>query len=201
MAWRWKHLHLVQTLWSFLKSLTAFWICSYMPLGFLSLFWNFIQLLVIKCWYEHVHEILVHTVKPVPNGHFQLDTNWFPSKKGGKDQESKTSKLLIQVKSIAECSKASILQYFQPSLSYHLSLRSLFWLSLSGSSFLWFCFRQLTFLNLHISKTYKGILSECQVVLIQITTDVLLILIRVQKVFKGYQQSIKFARNRQREEN
>ena len=31
---------------------------------------------------------------------------------------------LIQVKSIAECS--SILQYFRPSLSYHLSLRSLF---------------------------------------------------------------------------
>ena len=33
---------------------------------------------------------------------------------------------LMQVKSIAECSKGSILQYFRPSLSYHLSLRSLF---------------------------------------------------------------------------
>ena len=33
---------------------------------------------------------------------------------------------LMQVKSIAECSKGSILQYFQPALSYHLSLRSLF---------------------------------------------------------------------------
>ena len=30
----------------------------------------------------------------------------------------------MQVKSIAECSKGSILQYFQPLLSYHLSLRS-----------------------------------------------------------------------------
>ena len=33
---------------------------------------------------------------------------------------------------IAECSKESILQYFQPSSSYHLSLRSLFCLLLSG---------------------------------------------------------------------
>ena len=39
---------------------------------------------------------------------------------------------LIQVKSIAECSKGSILQYFRPSLSYHLSLRSLFCLFWSG---------------------------------------------------------------------
>ena len=38
----------------------------------------------------------------------------------------------MQVKSIAECSKGSILQYFQPSLSYHLSFRSLFCLFLSG---------------------------------------------------------------------
>ena len=38
----------------------------------------------------------------------------------------------MQVKSIAECSKESILQYFRPSLSYHLSLRSLFCLFLSG---------------------------------------------------------------------
>ena len=34
--------------------------------------------------------------------------------------------------SIAECSMGSILQYFRPSLSYHLSLRSLFCLFLSG---------------------------------------------------------------------
>ena len=32
----------------------------------------------------------------------------------------------MQVKSIVECSKGSILQYFPTSLSYHLSLRSLF---------------------------------------------------------------------------
>ena len=38
----------------------------------------------------------------------------------------------MQVKSIAEFSKGSILQYFQPALSNHLSLRSLFCLFLSG---------------------------------------------------------------------
>ena len=39
---------------------------------------------------------------------------------------------LMQVKSIAECSPWSILQYFQPTLSYRLSLRPLFCLFLSG---------------------------------------------------------------------
>ena len=39
---------------------------------------------------------------------------------------------LMQVKSIAECSKGSILQYFRPSFSYFFSLRSLFCLFLSG---------------------------------------------------------------------
>ena len=38
----------------------------------------------------------------------------------------------MQVNRIAECSKGSILQYFGPSLSYHLSLRSLFGLYSSG---------------------------------------------------------------------
>ena len=38
---------------------------------------------------------------------------------------------LMQVKSIAEGDKGSILQYFLPSISYHLSLRSLFCLFLS----------------------------------------------------------------------
>ena len=38
----------------------------------------------------------------------------------------------MQVKNIAECSKGSILQHFRPSLSYYLSLRSLFCLFLSG---------------------------------------------------------------------
>ena len=43
-----------------------------------------------------------------------------------------TNNRLMQVKSIAECSKGSILQYVWPSLSYGLSLRFLFFLFLSG---------------------------------------------------------------------
>ena len=51
-----------------------------------------------------------------------------------KDQKLvfKTNYHIMQVKSIAECSKGSILQYFRPSLIYHLSLRSPFCLFLSG---------------------------------------------------------------------
>ena len=44
----------------------------------------------------------------------------------------KTNYRLMQVKSITECSKWSILQYFRPSLRYQLLLRSLFCLFLSG---------------------------------------------------------------------
>ena len=63
-----------------------------------------------------------NTVKPVLSGH------------SIKDQKFgfKTDYRLMQVKSIAECSKGSILQYFRPSLSYYLSLISLFCLFLSG---------------------------------------------------------------------
>ena len=45
---------------------------------------------------------------------------------------AKFSMPLMQIKSIAECSKGSILQYFRPSLSYHLPLSPLFCLFLSG---------------------------------------------------------------------
>ena len=38
----------------------------------------------------------------------------------------------MQVKSIAECSKGSILQYYRPSLSYHFPLRPLFCLFISS---------------------------------------------------------------------
>ena len=62
------------------------------------------------------------TVKPVLSGH---------SKRRPKIV-FKTDYRLMQVKSIAECSNGSILQYFRPSLSHHLSLRSLFCLFLSG---------------------------------------------------------------------
>ena len=61
-------------------------------------------------------------VKPVLSGH---------SKRRPK-LVFKTDYGLMQVKSIAECSKGSILQYFRPSLSYLLSLVSLFCLFMSG---------------------------------------------------------------------
>ena len=54
------------------------------------------------------------------------------SKKNNPKLVFKTDYRLMQFKSIAECSKGSILQYFQPSLRYHLSLTSLFCLFLSG---------------------------------------------------------------------
>ena len=63
------------------------------------------------------------TVKPVLSGHSKEDQKWF---------SMLSDYPLMHVKSIAECSKGSILQYFRPSLSYHLSLISLFCLFLSG---------------------------------------------------------------------
>ena len=56
--------------------------------------------------------------------------NWPLSKRQKISFQDQLS--LNEVKSIAECSKGSILQYFRPSLGYHLSLRSLFCLCLSG---------------------------------------------------------------------
>ena len=62
-----------------------------------------------------------YTVKRVLSGHSKKKTNY----------------RLMQVKSIVECSKGSILQSFQPSLRYHLLLRSMFWPFWSG------CLRQV----------------------------------------------------------
>ena len=69
----------------------------------------------------HISYIYNNTVKPVLSGHLKKTK-----------MVSKTGYCLMQVKSIAECSKGSILQYFRPSLSYHLPLRPLFCLFLSG---------------------------------------------------------------------
>ena len=69
------------------------------------------------------HPIKVNnTVKPVLSVH---------SKRRPK-LVFKTDYRLMQVKSIAECSKGSILQYFRPSLSFHLPFKTLFCLFLSG---------------------------------------------------------------------
>ena len=70
-----------------------------------------------------------NTVKPVWNSHSRKYQNL----------AFKNNFRLMQVKSIAECSKGSILQYFRPSLGYHLSLRSLFCLFLSGFIHRFYC--------------------------------------------------------------
>ena len=62
------------------------------------------------------------TVKPVLSGHSKRKPNY----------------RLLQVKSIADCSR-SILQYFRPSLSYHMSLIYLFCLFVSGGLRLFYC--------------------------------------------------------------
>ena len=53
------------------------------------------------------------TVKPVLSGHTERR----------QKMVFKTDYRIMQVKRIAECSDGSILQYFRPSLSYHLSFR------------------------------------------------------------------------------
>ena len=70
-----------------------------------------------------------YTVKPVLSGHLK-----------------KTNYHLMQVKSIAECSKGSNLQSFRPSLSYHLLLRSLFCLFLSGCLRYVYCIDNLQYM-------------------------------------------------------
>ena len=70
----------------------------------------------------HLYLKILHTVKPVLNSHSQKDQNLV----------FKTNYRLMQDKSIAECSKGSILQYFRPSFSYHVLLISLFCLFLRG---------------------------------------------------------------------
>ena len=83
-----------------------------------------------RFWYITLYSIItpfdafeIHrTVKSVLRGH---------SKRRPKIV-FKTDYGLMQIKSIAECSKGSILQYFRPSLRYHLSLKPLFCLFLSG---------------------------------------------------------------------
>ena len=62
------------------------------------------------------------TVKPVISGHSKIIPKLV----------FMASFRLMQVKSIAECSLWSILQYFRPSLRYHLSLTPLLCLFLSG---------------------------------------------------------------------
>ena len=84
------------------------------------IFWNdepkHIKLTTVDIWAVYFTYTLTQTLlcecilKHFLSGHWKKTTNYH----------------LMQVKSIAEYSKGSILQYFWPSLSYHLLLRSLF---------------------------------------------------------------------------
>ena len=73
-------------------------------------------------YFTTIFHFSITTVKPVLSGHSKRRPKLF----------FKTDYCLMQVKSIAECSKWSILQYFRPSLRYHFPLRPLFCLFLSG---------------------------------------------------------------------
>ena len=65
---------------------------------------------------------IIKTVKPVLSCHYKrLSLN-----AGQKYCRMLQGEHLMQVKSIAECSEGSILQYFRPSLSYHFPLICLF---------------------------------------------------------------------------
>ena len=89
----------------------------------------------VWCQLKHHHTIATWECKWMSMSIYQ-DTVWpvlsGHSKRTPKRAAFKTDNRLMQVKVIAECSKGSILQYFWPSLSYHLSLRPLFCLFLSG---------------------------------------------------------------------
>ena len=91
-----------------------------------------------------------YTVKPVLSGHSKRGPNCF----------FKTDYRLMQDKSIAECSKGSILQYFRPSLSYHLSLISLFCLFLSGRLRQVLLYLLFNFNNLFSNKTKNFMVNK-----------------------------------------
>ena len=76
----------------------------------------------MPCQSKTSEEIQPCTVNPVFSGHSKRR----PKLAFNSDFH------LMQVKSIAECSPWSILQYFRPSLSYYLSIKFLFCLFLSG---------------------------------------------------------------------
>ena len=75
----------------------------------------------------------------------------------------KTNYRLMQVKSIAECSKGSILQYFWPLLSYHLPLRFFFeWPLKTGFTgpFISSDFFKNTFQKKHLQRRFQWELKQ-----------------------------------------
>ena len=67
----------------------------------------------------------------------------------------------------------------------------------AGLFFMLFC-RMLIFSKSIFKKTLSGIPSACQTVWIQIRTDIMLVLIWVQTVCKGYLQTTKVAASKKR---
>ena len=112
----------IHTAYELFNSLHAGKLCIYFC--YLQIF--FIKIKVFKKLFQVLYHQRVkqfgHTVTPVLSRH---------SKRTQK-MVFNTNFCLMQVKSIAECSKGSILQYFRPSLSYHFTLRPLFCLFLRG---------------------------------------------------------------------
>ena len=68
----------------------------------------------------------------------------------------KTDYRLMQVKSIAESSKGSILQHLRPVLSYSLSLRPLCCLFLSGRFYTGFTVDEILILKAEVLMIYPG---------------------------------------------
>ena len=89
-------------------------------------------------WPAHEILVLLTYSKTVLSGH---------SKKRPKLVIKTDYRLRNAGQSIAECYKGSILQYFRPSFSYHLSLRSLFCLFLSGHLRQAYLYEQIHLLN------------------------------------------------------
>ena len=81
------------------------------------------------------------TVKPVLSSH---------SKRTQK-LVFKTDYHLMQVKSIAECSKGSILPILRPSLSYHIQLRPLFCIFVSGRLRRFYCIADSFLIDIFLS--------------------------------------------------
>ena len=67
--------------------------------------------------------ILRYITRPPDKSALSITSLKQPHSKKGQKWVFKTNYRLMQVKSIAECSKGSILQYMWPALSYHMALR------------------------------------------------------------------------------
>ena len=98
---------------------------------------------------KRVQEFLI-TVKPVQNGHSQKDHKLI----------FKNNYHLMQVKSIAECSKGSIMQYFRPSLSYHFILSVFEWLFYTGFTVHYYSVCDFFFYQYHCNPT-ANVMIQC----------------------------------------